>query len=117
VPTLIVGVLVVAVSTAGFVVTMFGRRPLPQSATTTVDPVAPPVTPTRERRRISRRAVRAADAAVDPAPDVVPRLHVQVPAAIRIRSAFLLALGVIAAAAAIGVLLSVAVVGLFTLIG
>jgi hypothetical protein len=113
VPTLIVGVLVVVVSTAGFALSMFGRRPLPQPATTAAAAAPAAVAPSRDRRATRRRPAAAATAAQGE----VPKLQVDVPAAVRIRSAFLLALGVIAAAAVVGVVLSIVVVGFFTLIG
>ena len=110
-PTLIVGVLVVVVSTAGFALSMFGRRPLPQPATTAAVRAPTAVTPSRDR------AARRSASAVPIEPGEVPKLHVDVPAAVRIRSAFLLGLGVIAAAAVVGVVLSIVVGGFFTLIG
>lgn len=110
-PTLIVGVLVVVVSTAGFALSMFGRRPLPQPATTAAVRAPTAVTPSRDR------AARRSASTVPIEPGEEPKLHVDVPAAVRIRSAFLLALGVIAAAAVVGVVLSIVVVGFFTLIG
>jgi hypothetical protein len=116
VPTLIVGLLVVAVSTAGFALTMFGRRPLPQPATTPGGATPPAVTPAREAAEEDGRARRRTRVAAS-SDQEVQRLQVDVPAAVRIRSAFLLALGVIAAAAAVGVMLSIVVVGFFTLIG
>ncbi|UDY34867.1 hypothetical protein [Dermatobacter hominis] len=115
-PTLIVGVLVVAVSTAGFALSMFGRRPLPQPATTVATAAPVPVTPARDGAAPRRRRA-AATTAAGVGDREVPRLQVDVPASVRIRSAFLLALGVIAAAAAVGVVLSIVVVGFFTLIG
>ena len=111
-PTLIVGLLVVVVSAAGFGLAMFGRRPLPQPATATVGSTAAPVTVARDAAATRRRG---GPAPVDPTVDT-PRLHVDVPAPVRIRSAFFLALGVITAAAVAGILLSIVVVGFFTLI-
>lgn len=116
--TLIVGLFVVAASAIGLGVAMFGRRPPLQPATTAVvahpDPVttasqAPSPAPSvRSRRPVGD--VRSEDPRQS-------RLQVSVPAQVRIRSAFLLGLGVIAAAAVVGVILSVVVVGFFTLIG
>lgn len=111
-PTLIVGLLVVVVCSVGFGLAMFGRRPLPQPATVGAGIAAPPVTASRDSAGESTRPVARPD---DDATDV-PRLHVDVPTPVRIRSAFLLALGVIAASAIVGVLLSIVVVGFFTLI-
>ena len=114
-PTLIVGLAVVALSTIGFAVAMFGRRPLPACHGRSGDcsgacghrqrgptgrPVRRGAPPIRRRLRPGR-----------------PRLQVEVPGPVRIRSAFILALGVLAVAAAAGVLLSVVVVGFFTVIG
>lgn len=113
-PTLIVGLAVVALSTAGFAVAMFGRRPLPQPATAVAVDAPVPVPAVSESARIgSRRSVRRNSDEVDEA----PRLQVDIPGPVRIRSAFILALGVLAVAAMAGVLLSVVVVGFFTVIG
>jgi len=117
VPTLIVGLAVVALSTVGFAVAMFGRRPLPQPATaapmTSPAPVAT-VSEAPSGRSVRRVERRRPD---DGSDRDVPRLQVEVPGPVRIRSAFILALGVLAVAAAAGVLLSVVVVGFFTVIG
>lgn len=118
--TLIVGLLVVALSALGFGIAMFGRRPPLQPATTVGATNPDPVTTaslegpaaTVRKRRANRSAERSGSAEPREA-----RLQVSVPTAVKIRSAFLLALGVIAAAATIGVVLSVVVVGFFTLIG
>ena len=116
-PTLIVGLAVVALSTVGFAVAMFGRRPLPQPATAAPATAPAPVATVSEGptgRPVRQVARRRAD---DDSDHDVPRLQVEVPAPVRIRSAFILALGVLAVAAAAGVLLSVVVVGFFTIIG
>jgi len=117
VPTLIVGVGVVVLSAAGFAIAMFGRRPLPQIATTPArsDPAAVNTVSTHAasaRRRPGRAAGTAPRARRDE-----PRLQVEVPAQVRIRSAFLLGLGVIVAAGVIGLITSIVVVGFFTLLG
>lgn len=117
--TLIVGLFIVAVSALGIGFAMFGRRPPLQPATaaavTHPDPVT---TASQDRSPVATSSRRRRSSGGEPAGDVQrPCLQVSVPAAVRIRSAFLLGLGVIAAAAAIGVLLSVVVVGFFTLIG
>ncbi len=111
-PTLIVGLLVVVVSAVGFGLAMFGRRPLPQPATAGVATIAAPVTASRDSSDVGRRS----PARPSTEPTDLGRLRVDVPAPVRIRSAFLLGLGVIAASAIVGILLSVAVVGFFTLI-
>lgn len=123
-PTLIVGLAVVLVSAAGFAVAMFGRRPLPQPATASTVPVAAPVTAARDLssgtgRRTETRSQTPTPPETAPAirNDSAPRLHVDVPTSVRIRAAFLLTLGVLATAALVGIVASIVVVGLFTLIG
>ncbi len=126
-PTLIVGLAVVVVSAAGFAVAMFGRRPLPQPATGSGAPITAPVTAARDERgerstprrgRLTRGTpAPLSTTAPTPAAAITPRLHVEVPAPVRIRAAFVLALGVLAAAALVGIVVSIVVVGLFTLIG
>lgn len=121
-PTLIVGLAVVFVSSAGFAVAMFGRRPLPQPATASAATVATPVTAARDEGRSTKRPRRstapsAIQADTSPTDDVTPRLRVDVPTQVRIRALFLLTLGVLAAAALVGIVVSIVVVGLFTLIG
>lgn len=116
-PTLIVGLAVVALSTIGFAVAMFGRRPLPQPATAAPATAPAPVATVSEApagRPVRRGTLRRSD---DVSAHDVPRLQVEVPGPVRIRSAFILALGVLAVAAVAGVLLSVVVVGFFTVIG
>ncbi len=120
-PTLIVGIGVVVLASAGFAVAMFGRRPLPQIATTTQRSDGDAVSPSSMEPRGAgrRRGSRAtASTAPDAAPEQVePRLHVEVPTQVRIRSVFLLGLGVIVAAGIVGVIVSIAVVGFFTVLG
>jgi hypothetical protein len=102
---LLVGVLVVMVSAVGFGAAMFGRRPVPQRAMQVAGaPVGAVTLP-------SRGGAGAADPDVDS-----PKARVDIPASVRLRSASFLALGVIGAAAVLGVLLSLVVVGLSTLI-
>lgn len=114
--TLVVGVLVVAVSAAGFAFSMFGRRPPLQPATAVDVPVPAAVVPSREDSAPGRRRGQAKVPRHSPQGDV-PRLEVEIPTAVRMRSAFLLGLGVLTAAVVLGILLSVIVVGAFTLIG
>jgi hypothetical protein len=103
---LLVGVLVVMVSAVGFGAAMFGRRPVPQRAMQVAGaPVGAVTLPSRG----------GAGAADDPDVDS-PKARVDIPASVRLRSASFLALGVIGAAAVLGVLLSLVVVGLSTLI-
>ncbi|MBS1838606.1 MAG: hypothetical protein JST64_13020 [Actinobacteria bacterium] len=113
-----IGVLIVAVSAAGFAITMFGRRPPLQPATTAEVAAPAAVTPSRVVRRRSRdrhpNSGGHADSRTDA--DEVPRLLVEVPSAVRVRAAFLLGLGVVTAAAVIGVVMSVVIVGGFTLL-
>lgn len=123
-PTLIVGLAVVLVSAAGFAVAMFGRRPLPQPATAAAVAVAAPVTAARDlpnstgRRRETRSQTSTHPGASPALSDAkVPHLRVDVPTPVRIRAAFLLTLGVLAAAALVGIVVSIVVVGLFTLVG
>lgn len=113
-PTLSIGLLLVALSAAGFAFTMFGRRPPVQTATTDRGTGSTAVTSSRVERQRSRRLRPAGAQVIDVG--MTPRLHVEVPSAVRVRSAFLLGLGVITAAAMIGVVLSVVIVGSFTLI-
>jgi len=117
--TLIVGVLVVAVATAGFGFSMFGRRPPLQPATADDASFRPAVETSRVVGSTSgRRRRRTRPTGSDGVPDAaVPRLQVEIPTAVRMRSAFILGLGVITAAALIGMLLSIIIVGGFTLIG
>lgn len=114
--TLIIGLLVVAVSAGGLALSMFGGRPPIQPATAAVGPGPSAVTTASQGRSRRRQAARPATERSSDV-DQAPRLQVEVPTAVRVRSAFVLGLAVITAAAVIGVVLSVVIVGAFTLIG
>jgi hypothetical protein len=105
---LLVGVLVVMVSAVGFGAAMFGRRPVPQRAMQFAGAPVGAVT-------VPSQGGAGAGSVVD-ADDESPKARVDIPASIRLRSICLLALGVLGAAALLGVLLSIVVVGLSTFI-
>jgi hypothetical protein len=116
---LLVGVLVVLVASAGFAVSLFGRRPLPQPAMQTAATVPNAVTsPSRGGGRITRAARKIAAIAAGDEVDAPPppSIDVEIPATTRARSVLILAAGVIGTAAVVGVLLSVAVIALSTLL-
>lgn len=116
--TMIVGLAVVAVSAVVFAVSMFGRRPSPQPAMAA--PIAVPAAVTVSRDRVRRRRRRSGPRTAPPAAPAdldLPPLQVEIPSNVRMRSVFLLGLGVITAAAVLGVVLSIVLVGGFTLIG
>jgi hypothetical protein len=110
---LLVGILVVVVSSVGFWLSMFGRKPIPQSAMAYTAPPAEAVTsPSPGRRGVGTAALAAvgvdrSDRRATP---------VDIPASVRVRSVALLALGVIAAAALIGVVASLLVVAAVSLL-
>jgi hypothetical protein len=112
---LLVGVLVVMVSAVGFGAAMFGRRPIPQSAMRYAGaPLEAVTTPSRSGAGSARRPTAAVDDR--PAEERRAAMQVDIPASVRMRSMFLLAVGVVGFAAVLGVVLSVVVVGFFTLI-
>jgi hypothetical protein len=110
---LAVGVLVVLVSSVAIGAAMFGRRPIPQPATASVvghpAAVTPPSSPTP--RDAARRPVRSVPTDLEET-----RVQVTVPTPVKVRSGVLLGLGVLAIAAFVGVVLSLAVVALGLLI-
>lgn len=104
--------LVVALGAAGFGFALFGRRPVPQTATQWsagrrgAAPDGPATPPSTVMARVGD-AVRATVASAD---EVVPTRWV------RIRAAILLGLTVLGLAATIGGVLSIVVVGLVLLV-
>lgn len=103
---LAVGVLVVLVSSIAFGAAMFGRRPIPQPATVVPEGhpgavTAPSSVGAEAAPRRRARAVTAEEA----------RVQVSIPTAVKVRSGVMLGFTVLALAALVGVVLSVAVVG------
>lgn len=108
--TLLIGILIVAASTAGFGFALFGRRPVPQPAMQLA--TAPSVAPLAE------------PAPSSPGGDVLVATRVEAPIEgrrardvtitpwVRLRSSLLLALTVLGIAAILGAVLSVVVVGI-----
>lgn len=92
----------VIVSAVGFGAAMFGRRPVPQRAMELAGAPAGAVT-------LPSHGAAVVDEEPLPA-------RVDIPASVRLRSMCFLALGVIGAAALVGVLMSIVVVALSTLI-
>jgi hypothetical protein len=110
---LAVGVLVVLVSSVGIGAAMFGRRPIPQPATVTAGehPAAVMAPSSPAAGGAARRPVRTVPIDVEET-----RVQVTVPTPVKVRSGVLLGLGVLAIAAFVGVVLSLAVVALGLLI-
>jgi hypothetical protein len=112
--TLLIGILIVAASTAGFGFALFGRRPVPQPAMQLA--TAPSVAALAEVAPSSARAGNGADVLV--ADRVEPPIEgrrardVTITPWVRLRSSLLLALTVLGIAAILGAVLSVLVVGI-----
>jgi hypothetical protein len=100
--TLLVGMLVVAAGAVGFGFALFGRRPLPQTATEVPGAQLAPAAVLAGRPR----AVRP----------TAPQDDVSISGWMRIRAALVLALTVLGIAAIIGGVLSVVVVGLVLIV-
>lgn len=93
-----VGLLIVAAGAAGFGFALFGRRPIPQTATPVAGPERGPSADAPGGPVATRTRSRTSD--------------VTLSRGVRVRSALLLALTVVGLAALIGGVLSVVVVGL-----
>ncbi|MHB1137589.1 MAG: hypothetical protein ACYC2O_01450 [Microthrixaceae bacterium] len=108
--TLLVGMLIVALSTLGFGYALFGRRPVPQPAMEAAP--ALPRDPSAEALPSSGAGTTTTTVVIDPPRDGRRARDVTITRWVRIRATLLLALTTIGLAAIVGAVLSVVVVAI-----